>query len=144
MKRSVRWIAVVAVLLLLAGGTLMAHQIFDLFGVRARACEQVLTDTAAPVTGVLSAEADCSMQFGGGWQRQELRLSAATLDEAYPIVEQVLKALASEREVENVWSTPQVYELTNGTTLRSLDRLGFNGPPNVADVRSHYGIQPVR
>jgi outer membrane receptor for ferrienterochelin and colicin len=118
--------------------------LFDVFGARSRACERILADTARQVPGVISAEAECRLQFGGSWQRQTLKLSAATEDEAYPIVEQVLKALAQVRAVEDNWSTPQIYELTSGDTLHSLEAIGFNGSPTVGAVRSHYGIQPAR
>ncbi|MGV8907372.1 MAG: hypothetical protein ACOH1Y_00175 [Propionicimonas sp.] len=144
MGKGVRWVIVAVILVLLTGGGIVAGQIFDVFGLKARACERILADTARQVPGVVSAEVRCKLQFGGSWQRQTLQLSAATEDEAYPIVEQVMKALADVRAVEDNWSTPQVYELANGATLHSLEAIGFNGSPTVGAVRSHYGIQPTR
>lgn len=140
-----RWIAAVVAVAVVGGG-LVAVQMSGLFGTgdRARACERALTEAAGQVPGVLSAEAECNLQFGGGWQRQTVRLDAGTPEEAYPIVEQILRALAGEPAVESGWSTPQIYELTTGDTLQSLEQLGFNGPPSVGEVRARYGIEPVR
>ncbi|MBK8460842.1 MAG: hypothetical protein IPL43_12210 [Micropruina sp.] len=144
MRPRVAWVLGLALMASLLGGAFVGDQMFDLFGNRARACERVLVDTAQGVPGVLSAEADCSLQFGGGWQRQRVRLAAATQEEAYPIVELVLRAFAANGGIQDSWRTPQVFELTTGETVKSLESMGFNGTPQVREVRSHYGIQPVR
>lgn len=141
MTRTGKWIVALVVVALAGGGVAMA---VPLLGGGSRDCEAVLNRTISAVDGVLEAQVECSTQFGGGWQRQQVRLDAATQGEAYPIVEQVLRALAAEPEAEGSWSTPQVYRLTDDSTLSSLAELGFNGSPSIAVVREHYGIVPGR
>jgi hypothetical protein len=139
MARTGKWIAGLVALAVAGGGIAMA---IPLLGGGARDCEAILDRTIAAVEGVLDVHVECSNQFGGGWQRQQVRLNAATPSDAYPIVEQVLRALAAEASADGSWSTPQVYRLTDDSTLSSLAELGFNGSPSIAVVREHYGIVP--
>ncbi len=141
MTRTGRWVAGLVALALAGGGIALAA---PLLGGGSDRCEAVLSRTIGAVEGVTQVAVECSNQFGGGWQRQQVQLAASSPAEAYPIVERVLKALAAEPEVEAAWSTPQVYRLTDGATLSSLADLGFNGSPSVGQVRDHYGIEPVR
>lgn len=145
MNRTGMWAAAVLAVALPVGGFFVAPRVVELVGgpsSRVESCERVLADVIGRVPGVLSVAVECSFQFGGGWQRQTVRLDATSADAAYPIVELLLRSLAQDPEVASEWSTPHIYELTSGDTLRSLDPLGFNGPPRVGDVRTHYGIEP--
>lgn len=109
---------------------------------KAERCEAAFKAVATSVEGVASAEWDCSFQFGGGWQRGDVVVEATTEDEAVAVMEDLLRAFAASPDLEDGWGTPQEY----GTEDRSIrvgpNDVGFNGPPNVGEVREHYGITP--
>lgn len=109
---------------------------------RAEECEAAFKAVATSVDGVASAEWDCSDQFGGGWQRGDVVIEATTEDEAIAVMDALLQAFAASPDLEDGWATPQEY----GTEDRSIrvgpNHLGFNGPPNVGEVREHYDITP--
>lgn len=105
-------------------------------------CEDALTAATMSVSGVVSAEWECSDQFGGGWERADVVVEAATEDEAIAVVDEVLQAYAAAPDLEDRWSTPQQYVSEDGSIVVSANDLGFNGPPTVGDVREHYGITP--
>jgi copper chaperone CopZ len=82
-----------------------------------RACEETYTNTITAVDGVESVEADCSSQFGGGWQRVTVNLTASTDEEARPIIDAIESALADEPEIKSEWATPNSYILADGTDI---------------------------
>ncbi|MFD6278605.1 hypothetical protein ACFWFI_24010 [Streptomyces sp. NPDC060209] len=105
-------------------------------------CEEVFTAVTMSVPGVASAEWDCSNSFGGGWQRADVVIEAATEDEAIAVVDAALRAYAVSPELEDRWGTPQEYATEDRSIIVSAGDVGFNGPPNVGEVREHYGITP--
>jgi hypothetical protein len=105
-------------------------------------CEEAFAAAATSVSGVVSAEWDCSDQFGGGWQRGDVVIDATTKDEAVAVMDGVLQAIAAAPDLEDSWSTPQEYWNEDQSIGVSPNDLGFNGPPNVGEVREHYGITP--
>lgn len=106
-------------------------------------CAELYTDTIEAVEGVDSVEIDCSLQFGGGWQRVDVHLTTNDSEEAAQIGEDVLRAIAEEPDFEGTWSTPQDYFLEDGTKVTiGLRDLGFNGVPQVRQVREQFGIEP--
>jgi hypothetical protein len=94
------------------------------------------------VPGVASAEWECSEQFGGGWQRADVVVEATTEDEAIAVMDAALRAYAASPDLEDRWGTPQEYVNQDGSIIVGANDLGFNGPPNVGEVREHYGITP--
>jgi len=110
---------------------------------KAARCEEAFTAVATSVTGVASAEWDCSFQFGGGWVRSDVVLEATTEDEAVAVMEDLLRAFAASPDLEDGWGTPQEYVTEDGSIIVSVkDLKGFGGVPNVGEVREHYGITP--
>jgi hypothetical protein len=105
-------------------------------------CEEAFTAVTTSITGVASAEFDCSDQFGGGWERGDVVVEATTEDEAIAVMDAVLRAYAASPDLEDRWATPQEYVNEDGSIIVSANDLGFDGPPNVRDVREHYGITP--
>ncbi|MBB4912815.1 hypothetical protein [Actinophytocola algeriensis] len=100
-------------------------------------------ETALAVDGVASAEWDCNFQFGGGWIRSDVVLEATTEDEAVAVMEDLLRAFAASPDLEDGWSTPMEYVTEDGSIIVSVGNLdGFNGVPNVGEVREHYAITP--
>jgi hypothetical protein len=106
------------------------------------ACEEAYTGAATSVAGVVSAEFECSNNFGGGWQRADVVIEAATEEEAVAVMDGVLQALAGAPDLEDSWATPQEYATEDGAIVVGANALGFNGPPNIGEVREHYGITP--
>lgn len=106
-------------------------------------CAEAFTETSLAVDGVASAEFDCSDMFGGGWQRGTVVLSASSRDEAIRTVDTLLRAFAAEPRLESRWSTPQEYWNEDRSIGVGPNDLGFNGPPNVGEVREHYGTSPT-
>ncbi|MFD6140085.1 hypothetical protein [Promicromonospora sp. NPDC060271] len=106
-------------------------------------CADVFTRTSLAVDGVVSAEFECSDMFGGGWQRGKVVLRASSRDEAIRIVDTLLRAFATEPRLESRWSTPQEYWNEDRSIGVGPNDLGFNGPPNVGEVREHYGLSPT-
>ncbi|THV29053.1 hypothetical protein [Glycomyces paridis] len=134
MKTELTWalpIAAALPLMLSACGTDLAAQ-----------CEDAFAAAAGTVEGVVSAEWDCSEQFGGGWQRAEVVVEAATEEEAVAIMEDLLRAFAAEPDLLDRWSTPQEYANEDGTIVVGTGELGFPGVPDLGEVREHYGITP--
>ncbi len=110
---------------------------------KAETCEEAFTAAASSVEGVASAEWDCNFQFGGGWVRSDVVLEPATEEEAIAVVDAVLRALAASPDLEDGWSTPMEYVTEDGSIIVSVGNLdGFNGVPNVGEVREHYAITP--
>ncbi len=109
---------------------------------RATRCEEGFTAVATSVDGVVSAEWDCSFQFGGGWVRSDVVIEATTEDEAIAVMEAVLRAFAASPDLEDGWGTPQEYVTEDGSIGVGANDLGFNGPPNVGEVRENLGITP--
>jgi hypothetical protein len=105
-------------------------------------CEEAFAAAATSVSGVVSAEWDCSDQFGGGWQRGDVVVDATSKEEAVAVMDGVLQAIAAAPGLEDSWSTPQEYWNEDQSIGVSPNDLGFNGPPNVGEVREHYGITP--
>ncbi|MFG2022920.1 hypothetical protein [Streptomyces sp. NPDC048825] len=105
-------------------------------------CEEAFPAAAMSVPGVVSAEWDCSEQFGGGWQRADVVIEATTEDEAIAVMDAVLQAIAASPDLEDRWATPQEYVTEDGSIIVGANDVGFNGPPNVGEVREHYGITP--
>ncbi|MFC9248654.1 hypothetical protein ACFT7S_32900 [Streptomyces sp. NPDC057136] len=105
-------------------------------------CEEAFTAAAMSVAGVASAEWECSDSFGGGWQRADVVIEATTEDEAIAVMDATLRALAASPDLEDGWGTPQEYVTEDGSIIVGANDLGFNGPPNVGEVREHYGITP--
>ncbi|WP_443226086.1 hypothetical protein [Streptomyces sp. 2A115] len=108
----------------------------------AEKCEEAFPEAAMSVPGVVSAEWDCSEQFGGGWQRADVVIKATTEDEAIAVMDAVLQAVAASPEIEDRWSTPQEYVSEDGSIIVSANDVGFNGSPSVGEAREHYGIAP--
>jgi hypothetical protein len=106
------------------------------------ACEDAFAAAATSVDGVTSAQWECNDSFGGGWVRGDVVIDATTKDEAVAIVDEVLQAFAAAPDLEDSWSTPQEYWNEDRSVGVSANDLGFNGPPNVGEVREHYGITP--
>jgi hypothetical protein len=110
---------------------------------RADNCEVAFATVASSVDGVASAEWDCNFQFGGGWIRSDVVLEATTEDEAVAVMEDLLRAFAASPDLEDGWSTPMEYVTEDGSIIVSVGNLdGFNGVPNVGEVREHYAITP--
>ncbi|WP_265522045.1 hypothetical protein [Oerskovia flava] len=104
-------------------------------------CGEPYSRAILAVDGVASTDVDCSEQLGGGWQRVGVHLETLDEQEARSAVEQVLRAVAAEPDIKDVWATPQHYYLEDGSELADPRQgLGFNGVPDVGDVREHYGI----
>lgn len=101
-------------------------------------CADVFEQTALGVDGVVSAEFDCSDQFGGGWQRGKVVLRASSREEAARIVDAVLRAFAAEPRLEPRWSTPQEYRNEDGSIVVSSGDVGFPAVPKIREVREHY------
>ncbi|WP_410657173.1 hypothetical protein [Amycolatopsis sp. lyj-112] len=110
-------------------------------GVAAK-CEKTFAEVAMSVDGVISAKWDCSEQFGGGWQRADVVIEAADKKEAVAVMDAVLKAFAASPDLEDRWSTPQKYKTQDPSIIVSAGDVGFNGTPQVREVREHYGITP--
>ncbi|MFL1429958.1 MULTISPECIES: hypothetical protein [unclassified Nocardiopsis] len=106
------------------------------------ACEEAYTEATMSVAGVVSAEFECSNNFGGGWQRADVVIEAASEEEAVTVMDGVLQALAGSPGLEDAWATPQGYATEDGSITVGPNALGFNGPPNIGEVREHYGITP--
>ena len=109
---------------------------------KAEACEEAFKAVATSVEGVASAEWDCSFQFGGGWQRGDVVIEATTEDEAVAVMDAVLRAFAASPDLEDGWGTPQEYATEDRSIIVGANDLGFNGAPNVGEVREHYDITP--
>jgi len=105
-------------------------------------CEDAYTTAAKSVEGVVSAEFECSFQFGGGWQRAKVTVKATTKTEATAVMDGVLRALAASPGLEDTWATPQQYTNEDGTVAVAANSVGFKAPPTVGDLRTHYGIKP--
>ncbi|WP_329204210.1 hypothetical protein OG257_01625 [Streptomyces sp. NBC_00683] len=105
-------------------------------------CEEALTEVTMSVPGVASAEWDCSNSFGGGWQRADVAIEAATEDEAIAVVDAALRAYAASPDLEDRWGTPQEYVTEDGSITVSAGDVGFPAVPNVGEAREHYGITP--
>ncbi|MGW2093926.1 hypothetical protein [Promicromonospora sukumoe] len=105
-------------------------------------CAEAFAEAATSVDGVVSAEWECSDNFGGGWQRGDVVVSATTEDEAVEVMDGVLQAIAAAGDLEDSWATPQQYANEDGSVVVGANELGFNGPPTVGQVREHYGITP--
>lgn len=105
-------------------------------------CADLYSSAIGAVEGVASVDVDCNLQFGGGWQRIDVHLATNSSEDARVIGETVLKAVASEPEMEPQWTTPRAYYLEDGTQVTIVGELGFNGVPQVRDVREQYGIEP--
>lgn len=102
-------------------------------------CEETFARTALAVDGVVSAEWECSEQFGGGWQRGTVVLRASSRDEGARIVDALLRAFAAEPLLEDRWATPQQYRNEDGSLVFSAGDAGFRAVPNIGEVREHYG-----
>jgi hypothetical protein len=105
-------------------------------------CEEEFTAVTTSITGVASATFDCSDQFGGGWQRGDVVVEATTEDEAIAVMDAILRAYAASPDIEDRWGTPHKYVNQNGSIIVAANDLGFNGAPNVREVREHYGLTP--
>ena len=141
------------VLLVIAGvfvliGLLYVGDIFaDTFGgngSKARACEEAYTETIKAVDGVSSVTVDCSLQFGGGWQRVTVNLDAASDADAAPIADKLLRALAADERLNNTWMIPRTFALSDGeNSLEIFTKLGFDGAPSsIGELRDYYDIHP--
>ena len=108
----------------------------------AEGCEAAFTAVATSVDGVSSAEWDCNFGFGGGWVRGDVVVEATTEDEAIAVMDAVLRAFAASPDLKDGWGTPQEYVSEDGSIKVGANDLGFNGPPNVGEVREHYDITP--
>ncbi|NYV78106.1 hypothetical protein [Streptomyces sp. UH6] len=108
----------------------------------AAGCEEAFTAVTTSTPGVASAEFDCSDRFGGGWQRGDVVVEATTEAEAVTVMEAVLRAYAASPDIEDRWSTPQEYRNEDGSVVVGPGDLGFNGPPNVRQVREHFRVTP--
>lgn len=108
----------------------------------AEGCEAAFAAAATSVDGVASATWDCNFQFGGGWVRGDVVIEATTEDEAIAVMDEVLRAFAASPDLEDGWSTPQEYTTEDGSIIVGANDVGFNGPPNVGEVREHYDITP--
>lgn len=105
-------------------------------------CAEAFAEAATSVAGVVSAEWECSDNFGGGWQRGDVVVSATTEDEAVEVMDGVLRSIAAAGDLEDTWATPQQYANEDGSIVVGANDLGFNGPPTVGEVREHYGVTP--
>lgn len=79
---------------------------------------------------------------GGGWVRSDIVLKATTEDEAVAVMEDLLRAFAASPDLEDGWGTPLEYTTEDPSIIVGANDLGFNGAPNVGEVREHYGITP--
>jgi hypothetical protein len=109
---------------------------------KAEKCETAFEAAATSVDGVASAQWDCSFQFGGGWIRSDVVLTATTEDEAVAVMEDLLRAFAASPDLEDGWATPQEYGTEDRSIRVGANHAGFNGAPNVGEVREHYDITP--
>ncbi|WP_199042726.1 hypothetical protein [Glycomyces salinus] len=105
-------------------------------------CAELYTDTIEAVEGVESVEVDCSLQLSGVWQRVDVYTTTNDENEAAEIGYDVLQAIAEEPGFDPQWSTPRSYFLEDGTKVTiGLRDLGFNGIPDVDEVREHFGVE---
>jgi hypothetical protein len=109
---------------------------------KAEKCEAAFKAAASSVEGVASARWDCNFQFGGGWVRSDIVIEATTEDEAVAVMEDLLRAFAASPDLEDGWGTPQEYGTEDRSIMVGANHVGFNGAPNVGEVREHYGITP--
>ncbi|MFI7063791.1 hypothetical protein ACIBL3_22585 [Kribbella sp. NPDC050124] len=70
-----RWLPTVVVL------ALAVLPVTACSGGKVAKCEEAFTAAALSVPGVASSEWDCNFSFGGGWQRGQVVVEAATKDE---------------------------------------------------------------
>jgi hypothetical protein len=54
----------------------------------------------------------------------------------------ILRAYAASPDIEDRWGTPHEYVNQDGSIIVVANDLGFNGSPNVREVREHYGMTP--
>ncbi|UJW30308.1 hypothetical protein L3Q67_34625 [Saccharothrix sp. AJ9571] len=111
-------------------------------GCSADRCEEAFTAVTMSVDGVASATWDCSDQFGGGWQRGDVVIEADSEGKAIEVMDAILRAYAASPDLEDRWSVPQKFKTGDPSIIVSAGDLGFNGPPNLREVREHYGITP--
>lgn len=69
-------------------------------------------------------------------------IRASTEAEAIKVMEAMLRAFAKSPDILDRWGTPQEYKSQDGTIVVGANDLGFNGPPNVGEVRERFGITP--
>ncbi|MFI5560146.1 hypothetical protein ACIA2T_12780 [Amycolatopsis japonica] len=105
----------------------------------AEKCEEAFAAAATAVPGVISATWDCDNGFSGGWQRGDVRIAAGDKGKAIAVMKEVLRAFAASPDLEDGWATPQKYTNNDGTIVVGANDLGFNGVPNVGQVRKRYG-----
>ncbi|MGC7095165.1 hypothetical protein ACPZ19_10910 [Amycolatopsis lurida] len=108
----------------------------------AERCEEVFTAVTMSIDGVASATWDCSEQFGGGWQRGDVVIEAANEREAVAVIDAIMRAYAASPALEDRWSPPQEFKTHDRSIVVSAKDLGFHAPPNLREVRAHYGITP--
>ena len=103
-------------------------------------CGEPYSRAILAVDGVASVDVDCREQLGGGWQRVGVHLGTLDEQQARGTVEQVLRAVAAEPEIDDLWASPQHYYLDDGSELAEPRQgLGFNGVPDVGDLREVDG-----
>jgi hypothetical protein len=109
-------------------------------------CEDMFTQTALAVDGVVSAEFDCSDMFGGGWQRGKVILRASSRHEAIHIMDTLLRAFAADPRLEPQWATPQQYQNQDGSIIVAARAAGVPGGPGprIRELRDHYATGQPR
>ncbi|MFE5569443.1 hypothetical protein ACFQ68_30955 [Amycolatopsis japonica] len=132
MRRCARVVAVTVVMALTLPVSACASS--------AEKCEEAFAAAATAVPGVISATWDCNNGFGGGWQRGDVRIAAGDKGKAIAVMREVLRAFAASPDLEDGWATPQKYTNNDGTIVVGANDLGFNGVPNVGQVRERYGV----
>jgi len=127
----------------------LAVVVVTLTGCGSSDCGDVYSRPIVAVDGVESVEADCSTQFGGGWQRVDVHLSADDEPAARETVGRVLEAVAADPDVEGLWALPRSYTRADGSPLTDvfagMTPAGEDWTGNlstVRDLRSYLGIEP--
>lgn len=105
-------------------------------------CKQLLEDTALSVQGVDSADFTCRRDFGDSGQRGTITLAVDAQQEATPVIEDVYREFASEADIGNAWTVYINFSSPDGENEFDDDALGFNGDPNMRDIRDRYDIHP--
>lgn len=126
-----------------AAGALLAGLMSGCTSTDAR-CEQVKTETATSVAGVVSAEFTCQDTPTGSRQQGSVVVAAETDAEAVQVMELVLRAFAAEPRMEPEWRAPSRFSSADGAVVVNPNALGLPGDPWVSELREHYGIEPVR
>ncbi|GAA1857617.1 hypothetical protein [Myceligenerans crystallogenes] len=106
-------------------------------------CEGLYEGLAESVKGVESADFDCTKGPSGESTLGKVYVADdVTEDQATAILEEVYKAYARQPEIDSAQRPSFGIVSENGSLAVGADKLGFDGGPNMNEVREKYGINP--